>query len=60
MNCRPLLLEIGDGLSVKVEWMTADMSDRAQVKALADEALNRLGKIDILINNAGIEQPAAD
>jgi NAD(P)-dependent dehydrogenase (short-subunit alcohol dehydrogenase family) len=49
--------EIGDGLSVKVEWMSADMSDRAQVKGLADEAQKRLGKVDILINNAGINNP---
>ena len=37
--------EIGDGLKVKVEWMVADMIDRAQVKALAAEAVKRLGKI---------------
>ena len=49
--------EISEGLSAKVEWMSADMSDRAQVKALADEALKRLGKVDILINNAGINNP---
>ena len=49
--------EIGEGLSVKVEWMAADMSDRSQVKALADEAQKRLGKIDILVNNAGINNP---
>jgi NAD(P)-dependent dehydrogenase (short-subunit alcohol dehydrogenase family) len=46
--------EIGAGLSVKVEWMVADMADRAAVKALAVEAEQRLGKIDILVNNAGI------
>ncbi len=28
--------EIGEGLNVKVEWMVADMADRAQVKALAE------------------------
>lgn len=51
--------EIGDGLSVKVEWMAADMCDRAQVKALATEAVKRLGKVDILVNNAGSNQPQA-
>jgi NAD(P)-dependent dehydrogenase (short-subunit alcohol dehydrogenase family) len=51
--------EIGEGLDVKVEWMVADMIDRAQVKALADEAAKRLGKIDILVNNAGSNQPQA-
>jgi NAD(P)-dependent dehydrogenase (short-subunit alcohol dehydrogenase family) len=51
--------EISAGLSVKVEWMVADMVDRAQVKALADEAEKRMGKVDILINNAGSNQPQA-
>ena len=51
--------EIGEGLNVKVEWMVADMVDRPQVKALADEATKRLGKIDILINNAGSNHPQA-
>lgn len=51
--------EIGEGLKVRVEWMAADMCDRAQVKKLADEAVQRLGKIDILVNNAGSNQPQA-
>ena len=51
--------EIGAGLSVRVEWMVADMADRAQVRALAVEAESRLGKIDILVNNAGINNPQA-
>lgn len=51
--------EIGEGLNVRVEWMVADMADRAQVKALAAEAEKRLGKVDILVNNAGINNPQA-
>ena len=53
--------EISEGLPVpvKVEWMVADMVDRAQVKALAAEAEKRLGKVDILVNNAGSNQPQA-
>jgi NAD(P)-dependent dehydrogenase (short-subunit alcohol dehydrogenase family) len=51
--------EIQDGLGVRVEWMVADMADRAQVKALAAEAEKRLGKVDILVNNAGINNPQA-
>jgi gluconate 5-dehydrogenase len=51
--------EIGEGLSVKVEWMVADMVDRTQVKALAAEAELRLGKVDILVNNAGSNAPQA-
>lgn len=49
--------EIGAGVSGRIEWMSADMSDRAQVKGLAGEAEKRLGKVDILINNAGINNP---
>src|SRR3977135_2097274 len=51
--------EISDGLNVRVEWMVADMLDRAQVKLLAGEAVKRLGKIDSLVNNAGSNQPQA-
>lgn len=51
--------EIGEGLNVKVEWMVADMGDRAKVTELAAEALRRLRKVDILINNAGSNQPQA-
>jgi gluconate 5-dehydrogenase len=51
--------EIKQGLTVQVEWMAADMVDRAQVRALADEATKRLGKVDILVNNAGSNTPQA-
>ena len=51
--------EISEGLDVAVEWMVADMVDRAQVKALAEEAQRRLGKVDILVNNAGSNAPQA-
>lgn len=34
--------------------ITADCSDRAQIKAAADQTRRELGKITILINNAGI------
>ncbi len=32
----------------------ADVADRAQVQALADEALTRFGRIDTWVNNAGV------
>lgn len=40
----------------------ADLEDRAQVFALAENALKEMGSIDILVNNAGTirRQPAAD
>ena len=36
---------------------TADVSDRAQVEHLFAEALNALGGLDVLVNNAGIAGP---
>jgi 3-oxoacyl-[acyl-carrier protein] reductase len=35
----------------------ADISDRAAVSRMVDEALAAFGKIDVLVNNAGIESP---
>jgi NAD(P)-dependent dehydrogenase (short-subunit alcohol dehydrogenase family) len=51
--------EIAEGLGVKVEWRVTDMEQREEVQALANEAIARLGKVDILINNAGSNQPQA-
>ncbi len=36
----------------------ADVADPAQIETLFDEALERLGGLDVLINNAGIAGPA--
>jgi NAD(P)-dependent dehydrogenase (short-subunit alcohol dehydrogenase family) len=38
----------------KVEGMMCDVSDAGQVQAVVDQTLSAFGKIDILINNAGI------
>ena len=38
----------------KVIAVRADVTQRAEVDHLVDEALNRFGSIDILVNNAGI------
>lgn len=37
--------------------ITADVADRAQVQALLDFALDRFGRLDIWVNNAGIAGP---
>jgi len=41
------------GLGIKADWVAADNSREDDVKRLADEAIAKLGKVDILINNAG-------
>jgi NAD(P)-dependent dehydrogenase (short-subunit alcohol dehydrogenase family) len=35
--------------------IACDVADEAQVIALRDETLNRFGKIDVLVNNAGVD-----
>jgi gluconate 5-dehydrogenase len=49
--------EIADGLAVRVEWTTADLSQRGEAQRLAEETLRRFGKVDILVNNAGSNVP---
>ena len=43
---------IGDGLE-KAEFFAADLRDPDASKSLVDFALERFGRIDVLINNAG-------
>ena len=38
---------------IDARWVAADASDAAQIKRVADEAMQRLGRVDILVNNAG-------
>jgi gluconate 5-dehydrogenase len=38
---------------IDARWVAADAADPAQVQKVVDEAMQRLGQIDILINNAG-------
>jgi len=49
--------EIADGLNVRVEWMTADLAKRDEAQRVANETLQRLGRIDVLVNNAGGNLP---
>jgi NAD(P)-dependent dehydrogenase (short-subunit alcohol dehydrogenase family) len=49
--------DIGKGLEVKVEWAVCDMMSRKQVDDLAKTALARLGRVDVLVNNAGSNKP---
>src|SRR5207237_1684207 len=41
----------------KVEYVAADMTRRANVTALAEQAMAAFGRIDILLNNAGGNKP---
>ena len=42
------------GLGATVDTYVVDVADKAQVDAMASDVLQRLGALDILINNAGI------
>ncbi len=50
-------LEIGNGLKIRVATVLADMTQRDDVRRLADEAAKAFGKLDILVNNAGTNLP---
>ncbi|WP_404405758.1 3-hydroxybutyrate dehydrogenase [Pelagibacterium halotolerans] len=43
----------------KAEYFKADLSDDNQAAALAGRVLERFGRVDVLINNAGIQKVAA-
>jgi 3-oxoacyl-[acyl-carrier protein] reductase len=49
--------EIGCGVPARVEYAVVDLLDRPSVDRLAAEAVQRLGKVDILFNNAGSNRP---
>ncbi|HUQ92679.1 MAG TPA: SDR family oxidoreductase [Bryobacteraceae bacterium] len=49
--------EISDGLPAQVEWMTADLGKRGESQRVAEETLRRLGRVDVLVNNAGSNIP---
>ena len=51
------LKEILQGTDRKGHYFVADMAKRSDVKRLADQALAALGRVDILINNAGTNHP---
>jgi NAD(P)-dependent dehydrogenase (short-subunit alcohol dehydrogenase family) len=56
---RPALDEILQGTGRKGKIIVADMSVRDDVHRLARTALDQMGRIDILINNAGTNLPQA-
>ncbi len=56
---RAALDEILQGTGRRGCFLVADMSRRDQVVALAKTALDQMGRVDILINNAGTNKPQA-
>jgi NAD(P)-dependent dehydrogenase (short-subunit alcohol dehydrogenase family) len=56
---RPALEDVLRGTGRKGRFVVADMSRRDQVQALAKAALDQMGRVDILINNAGTNKPQA-
>ena len=51
--------EIRQQTGVRVEFLAADVSKRRDVDRLAETALARMGKVDVLVNNAGWNVPQA-
>jgi len=45
-------LPAGDHLILR-----ADLADQAQARRLADQTIDRFGRVDVLVNNAGIYEP---
>jgi NAD(P)-dependent dehydrogenase (short-subunit alcohol dehydrogenase family) len=56
---RPALDEILKGTQRRGKYIVADMSKRSEVARLAKTALDQMGRVDILINNAGTNIPQA-
>ncbi len=50
--------ELQRQFGVKVRYSGADMSRAADVRALAQRAVDEFGKVDIIVNNAGIQHVA--
>src|SRR5437868_8394053 len=53
------LAEILEGTGRRGRYIVADMARRDQVQELARQAVAFLGRVDVLINNAGTNRPQA-
>ena len=51
------LAEILDGTGRRGHYVVADMARRDDVARLAREALEKMGRVDVLVNNAGTNRP---
>jgi NAD(P)-dependent dehydrogenase (short-subunit alcohol dehydrogenase family) len=59
IELKSALAEILQGTKRRGEYFVADMARRSEAGKLASFALEKLGKVDILINNAGTNVPQA-
>ena len=48
-----------EGIGGKASVITADVRDVGQVRGLIDAAVDATGRLDIMVNNAGLEHPGA-
>ena len=53
------VLQEAEGLAGEVVYQVCDIMQRADIKALASFALKRFGKVDVMVNNAIIDNPSA-
>lgn len=42
---------------VDADWLVADCANEHDLRALGQQALQRLGRVDVLVNNAGVLAP---
>ncbi|MEX2286415.1 MAG: SDR family oxidoreductase [Planctomycetaceae bacterium] len=54
---RSALAEITEGTKVRGKYVVADMTKRGDVDRLVREALAAMGRVDIVVNNAGSNSP---
>ncbi|WP_269928495.1 SDR family NAD(P)-dependent oxidoreductase [Kocuria massiliensis] len=47
--------EVADRLGPEASWVRADLSDSSAVQLLIDEAVRIGGRLDVLVNNAGVD-----
>jgi retinol dehydrogenase 14 len=52
-RAREAAAEIGSGHGGRVDVLLADLANQSEIHRLADEALERLPRIDVLVNNVG-------